>query len=520
MKLSRPYLALLAAAIPILAQDSAPANPDKALEQLRAEIRSELRSSLDKSDEESNERLVRIEGVLIEVLPARDIASGNLARTLAGLVQIRGLSRSAKVNALATELTTHVREAIAKSQREFAEAYRPALRKALTEGLKAEKPADVDKPLAVALALKRKIGTFVDAENNQIPLVESDEVEMVVNILNPWQIGLQHAQSEPPDPFISALVIQRAEQAYDEDLSEIMPRSEMLELIAAARVRWNLDALFRADDAREVAAVKAALGKVTKMEDLPSALETISTQVSGRHPWSGRSGPVSDLNSALMELQRVYQKVKSGASSELPAMPSFSGVETAQPIAGNSIDALLADNFGQAGFQQPELPTIKVPIVFAREFGSIHQLLLRFALPRALGGAESPADSETLPAYLSRLAATSIRENDWPRLAKILDAVQHLQADGVYGPRDILALRFMLSGHNLERARQYSSAVAAYLAALQSGSQAVPAEWIGDQLEGIQKAHPEAYEAGQKRAVELSPKPLSSARSFIVPPKQ
>ncbi len=466
-----------------------------------------MQSSLDKADEENNERLVRIEGLVVQDLPDRDIAAGNMARTLTALTQLRSLSKSPKVEALATELATHLRKSIAKAQQAFVESYRPTLRKALIDGLKGEKTEDVDKPLAAALGLKRTMALFVDAEGNELELVDSDEVDMVVNILSPWQIGLRIAKADAAEPQTLATMVERIEQAYNEDLSEIVPRSEVLGLLDAARRRWNLPAMLKTEHAQIIEKARVTLGRVSKLEELPHAIAALNDLAPTWRPGAILPiNPIAELVTSLHALQRSYLEIKAGTASVLPGSPQYSKTSAALPFAGNSIDALLF----QGNSATEESKAMRVPFALAAEFGAIHELTLRFALPRVLGNAEAPGEAENIPAYLARLTETAVKEKNWARLAKILAAVEHLKAADVLSSGDILALRFVLSGSNLERGRQYPAAVAAYLAALKSGSQAVPAEWIGGQLEAIQKAHPEAYEAGQHVVAEL---PVQSAKA-------
>src|SRR6185369_1831264 len=78
--------------------------PEKLLEQLREEVRTELRSSLDKENDANNERLVRLEGILIEEIPERDLTSGKLSRTLGGLLKLRTFTKSKKAEDIVGEL--------------------------------------------------------------------------------------------------------------------------------------------------------------------------------------------------------------------------------------------------------------------------------------------------------------------------------------------------------------------------------------------------------------------------------
>ncbi|MEO6787233.1 MAG: hypothetical protein ABI318_13965, partial [Chthoniobacteraceae bacterium] len=131
--------------------------------------------------------------------------------------------------------------------------------------------------------------------------------------------------------------------------------------------------------------------------------------------------------------------------------------------------------------------------------GRLRDMAIRFAVPRLLGmkADKGMNEDESLAVFIRRTVADAIERRDWTLLARAIDLNQRLASgQGPLNSTDTSALQQFLAAQNQERARQYAAAVVSYLASLKTGSQSIPAEFVGEQLATIEKEHPKEYQAG------------------------
>ena len=146
---------------------------------------------------------------------------------------------------------------------------------------------------------------------------------------------------------------------------------------------------------------------------------------------------------------------------------------------------------------------------------SLRMQLVREAAPHFMGVSadEKPvSDDEPAGVYIHRLVESSKARQDWAAVIQGLQILRMLSApDSVsYGSGnelDTTVYQNLLSADDLEKAGQYSDAVAMYLTVLHVGQPGLPAAWIGQHLADIQKAHPDEY----KRARGLTPEESRAA---------
>ena len=141
--------------------------------------------------------------------------------------------------------------------------------------------------------------------------------------------------------------------------------------------------------------------------------------------------------------------------------------------------------------------------------------LVREAAPYLMGipaDARPAADDEPAGVYLQHLVESAKARQDWAAVIQGLQIQRMLSApDGVsYGSGnelDTTVYQNLLSAADLEKAGQYTDAVAMYLTVLHVGQPGLPAAWIGQHLADIQKAHPDDY----KRARGITPEESRAA---------
>lgn len=137
------------------------------------------------------------------------------------------------------------------------------------------------------------------------------------------------------------------------------------------------------------------------------------------------------------------------------------------------------------------------------------QLLLR-AIPRLLGLEQTlpPEPDDNAATYLHRVAITARSKADWGLFARAIAFTEELNIDPTATSRDRAAADLLLAGLNQERAHEYAAAVCSYEVTLKTGSQLLPAEFIGARLEDLRAAHPQDYERGCAIARATSPPKL------------
>ena len=138
---------------------------------------------------------------------------------------------------------------------------------------------------------------------------------------------------------------------------------------------------------------------------------------------------------------------------------------------------------------------------------SLRMQLVREAASHLMGipDEEKPGADEPVGVYLHRLIEFAKARQDWSAVTAGMHILQALSASngnsyGIDSEQNPSAYQLLLTADNLEKAGQYGEAVATYLSALHTSQKDLPAAWIGQHLEVIQKAHPEEYALGQGRS--------------------
>jgi hypothetical protein len=442
---------------------------DKLYEEFRTELRTELKSALDKGNAENNGRLLRLEELMIAELPADSLNGANPKAVIAALTQIRGMTKSEKADALALQLVAEMRKAKERKETEFKEKFSTSLRQAAETMLKATKASELDEPLGNVQELQKqaaKMGQFEDG--GIFKGVELDQAQALQQLMSQWQDAML-AQSNPNSNRNPAEVLEGGLSNYTRSLNSLVPRS-VLERIRAMRQNGQPAAAKRLTLAELETRSREVYRSIEKLDDLAPAIAKLEGLIAqSREPGSsgGSYGNESQALAVLRSYRKNYEDLKSGMAVSLAFTSPY---QTSGTYPGPDDQAVLRG------------------------------LLLRFAVPRILQAKEGAKESENLAEYLARMSDLARTEKNWTLLGRILDTAQTLNIAVVATANDAAALRQMLAGVNQEKARQFSGAVASYLGALKSGSQAVPAEWIGEKLEAIRKASPESYERGEIRA--------------------
>jgi hypothetical protein len=462
-------------------------DPIATLAELRTALRDELKSALDKGNAENNERLYRLESLLVESLPDKELPDEKIAQTLHALTQIRSISRDKKVGELSEALVNELRTQSREAAKRLQESLDKTLAKSLRKGLNATKPDELDMPLKEIVELKKKMQSFQFRSSNSEVMIHSEMVQPVEEFLTAFQDVLFAAEKE--DDATDAMK-RLQNSTSNRQFSDLIPRSEFLNALNSALEKLPKSALKnRALTQQEYDdKISAMVGTVKRPEDIAGVLKEIQpiiTQQRDAHGYFAESWSVTELK----KLQRIYVDIMSGATD----------------AADVNINAAINMGFAWTG---------KDPTQNFKNF------LYRLVTQRTLGTdpAKAMKDDETLGAFFHRTVAYAMEGRDWVLLSKAIGLAQKLPAS--YAPlssEDTSALRQFLAALNQERARQYSTAVATYLAVLKTGSQSIPLDFIGEHLTTIEKEHAKDYQVGVELSNNPPPDRYSPNRGFYPP---
>ncbi|MDB6175719.1 MAG: hypothetical protein JWL59_5030 [Chthoniobacteraceae bacterium] len=208
---------------------------------------------------------------------------------------------------------------------------------------------------------------------------------------------------------------------------------------------------------------------------------------------------LDELSKAIADLTRMSRESTNrtfGASESGALLNEINQIARAHAAfkAGNYGSALLtaAQGEGTGGLRSPESMRLKT-------------LLVLEVLPRFLELPDNPQPQagENPSEFLLRLAGESVAQNDWPRVARILDAYR-LTAFGFRQPpvwisADLESCQQFVAGRNLEKAGRFVPAILAYQRAVKTSGKYSAQNAATDRLISMEKEHPDAFaEAGKE----------------------
>jgi hypothetical protein len=375
------------------------------------------------------------------------------ARDTSGLVdQLISSAPNDKVRQLSRNLGLELKKEQAVREAAAGAAVKKEISDALHRFLDAKNARDMDAPLADMIRLSREQNS--STRNGGEVAHHLQQAREVVSMMRSVQDSLSI-----PVPSVGDNVHERVLNAMrtpfaQSDFAEYVPRSEMIEKLRAfEKLRPEAPKTPKDETDQQVGALLAG---VKNLDQLAAALEACA-QI--------RLQPQSYWRANLEEargVSRVYDEIKRGQAT--------------------SFSTTLAWN-------RSSMPSTAQ---------SLHEKLIAYALPRVL---QLPPEvtlkpDETILTFLQHTLSRAQKERNWLLVSRVLDAGRSLRLQIAAGPTDSQALLLFLAGNNLERARQYAPAVNAYLATLKTGSQVIPAEHLGELLDGIKKSHPEEFEQG------------------------
>jgi hypothetical protein len=222
---------------------------------------------------------------------------------------------------------------------------------------------------------------------------------------------------------------------------------------------------------------------------------------------------LADVNPAINKLAALQTEQSRNSSSSYQDVSSL--IQSLSEISRSHRDYLsglpVALELGVYGGQ------FKEPEIIAK-LAMLRSEMLKLALPRYV---DAPAGSvakegETPLEFLERLAQEAKDRQDPATGYRIRMARNTLARGNSFATQDSTGLNAYVSGQNQEIAGQFELAVVSFQQALKSGSDLVPAKLIGERLDAIKAAHPEAFQKGLDRFLE--PPPARDPREMFRPP--
>ena len=145
-------------------------------------------------------------------------------------------------------------------------------------------------------------------------------------------------------------------------------------------------------------------------------------------------------------------------------------------------------------------------------------------IPRYAGAPEGtkPQPGETAEDFLLRLSEEAKNRGDVKNTLRCREALQMMGKPNIFPSTDRAATSFLAAAKNQEKAGQIVLALTSYQAALKTGSDLIPADWIGQRLEVIKTEHPAEYAAVVERVLSppAPPQPFGGTPSIPQPMPQ
>lgn len=398
----------------------------------------------------------------------QSMSRGDDRNALSTIHQIEDMSSTEEVHRACAALVDKINKDHTAREQAYVTELDVAIKRAGEIALRAKDPKELDGPITDfnRLAESRTSSDNRDSRTQQ-------KIQGGINFLNHWQEYL--AAHVKGDDAAATNALQNLGSGSS-GLTMFVPRSEVLARMPGSNRR----------PPAEVSAIVAdVLDHTRTLDDIPATLSKLSEYGTHNNNGSTSFDGTTDLGVAVYNLQAI-QKVR----AELQA-----GIATT--INVNTLRA--TEGSTRAGIEG--------------KLTGLRAELIKATLPRLLDAAdERPTEGESVNDFLRRLIELAKKRGDWPAVARGLDLGRNL-APGqnnytTANAQETEAFRQFFAGLNLEAAGQYAQAVLAYLGALKTGAQELPASVVGEHLAAIEKAHPQEF--AEANAALLNPPPSPS----------
>ncbi len=389
-------------------------------------------------------------------------------RALEVLSQISAIYSS---DAVAAEVSTLQSELLA-SQKADDERVRTliadnlqAARKAVEQ---AQAPADLDATLSTLGNLRKELASEFQTSKMRPAQEELNNAQRFVTL---WQNYLVAKQAgNAPEAMESLRGLANSEGAA------LLPRSSILELLEKAKAAAKPAAPPEAEGVQGPAAY-AELEKIAadtkSLDDLEGSMRRLREIRFGGQRNPDVSLAAQGFLMSLESINRSYQQYKAGLPVMVSMLPPESGGGGTGPgnaVSGPVLSRLTAD-------------------------------LILLTLPRYVG---APPDATAKPGespqqLLTRLFQEAEARRDYPGMMRAAEARRTVLRVGSFSRADTDGFTSLLAAQNQEAAGQFLLAVVSYQAALNTGSDLVPAKVIGERLDALKRDHPEDFNAGMER---------------------
>lgn len=444
--------------------------PSQLLDALRVEVSAVAKAESAKKevkDESVNDGLIRrrrAEMVLSQIPAGEDaLKDENIPRTLQILEQIQSVPVSEKAGEIGGKLVVALRDHVSKKQTALREKFDTVLRNALLTGLDARQAKQLDAPILDLARLRKETQSYM-YRGDGYAITNTEALSSVEQILMSIQdLLMPDSQAAPKRGRDVKDRLQSFSGNYGRQLGDLMPRSEFLSKVKALSDVISPQQNWRVLDREEFEKrTLEIVSSVKKLEDLDPAVLKIDEMVAKQHDWNGYTNEGTIIYQ-IRNFRKVYLELQAGAATSVSfSMSSVRGSENVEVL----------------------LP--------------LQSLLTKYALTRVLGtsGELAPTEGESVGTYLQRVLNSALKTEDWKLISKVLDSTQSLGLREVIDTSSMSALKLFLAGINMEKAKQFSGAVASYLGCLRTGAQIIPVERIGATLQELKKSHPQDYETG------------------------
>jgi hypothetical protein len=354
-----------------------------------------------------------------------------------------------KVTALQRELPKFVEQ----KQRAFMAEVGAMIEKAGKACLDAKTESDLD-PIVAALGALRKQRADTRDGFSEARQRLNTRLDGAIRFVNRWQDYLAQA-GKGFDGAARNVLRELADPSGNQSNYPILPRDQIVARLG-----------------KELAATADDVIRTTKtLDEIPKAIAELSRMSrEGNARFSGGT----EFSAPLNELRQIAR-----------AHSAFQ--------AGNYGSALLtaAQWEGTGGIASPESMRLKTMLLFE-------------VLPRYLELPDNPKPNagENPSEFLLRLAGEAVQNNDWTRVARVLDAYR-LTGFGYRQPPSWVAVELdacqqFMAAQNLDKAGQYGPAILAYQRSLKGSGQYSPKRAATQRLRELEKEQPAAFAEATK----------------------
>ena len=389
--------------------------------------------------------------VEFERLETKSLEGASKAQELLGYLNQQ--CQDPKVLEAALKLSKELEEQQAEQLKQRKEETANIIRLSLNQALEAAKASDLDEIIQKLQLVQKSANLMRDSD----PIVDRG----IITAANQLLLLLQEAfltreqhQEDPTQEWFNSKT--QSVETFATELAGIFPRSELI-----VKAHSMLDNLFP----------KRRLGKISQDQFILMMREATSE--------------VKNLKEFQLVIMKGIEHVERLTDVHLAIVSTLR----------TTLQSLLKSTENLESGQPVSIMLHATTDAFLPLFTELNQVLMRFALPRIFGvsNALKIQDGEGINAYYARLLDFAKENENWMLLDKAIDLAPNFGVGSLVAAEDQLAVSQFISALNFEKVSRPTAAVTRCLQVLARGTETVPVASINAVLDRIKAQHPDEY---------------------------